>query len=270
MSFIKSILLHIDASERTAERVAVAAALAERHGATVNATYAVTSTTKVPAVASLEMGGPLHDDWRDFDELRWLQARERFIACNVGPRFAFHRLDEAAPLSAFVRRAFTADLLVLGQNDRSARDSQGTPADFVESVVMDSGRPAIVVPCAGPFTDVGKAILVAWKSSRESARALTAALPFLRLAREVHVASWGGEPREVEPLLLCHGVKARYHREGDAPRALGESVLSRAADYGADLLVMGCYSRGRTTEWVLGGVSRTLLASMTVPVLLAH
>lgn len=250
MTAIKSILLHLDASERTAARVAVAAALAERHDAAVQAAYAVTPS--IIQAASRR------------------QARERFEACGVGSRFAYCELDEAAAVPAFVRLAFAADLLVLGQYDRALPGSQGTPADFVESVVVDSGRPAIVVPAAGSFADVGGTVFVAWKPTREAARALSAALPLLRLARQVHVMSWGDDPREVEPLLLRHGVQARYHAEADVPRRLGEVVLARAADCGADLLVMGCYGHARARELVLGGVSRSVFDAATLPVLMAH
>ncbi|HEX6016600.1 MAG TPA: universal stress protein [Burkholderiaceae bacterium] len=270
MNEIRSILLHLDASQRTAARVGLAVALAESHDATVNATFAVTPSVIELAIASAEGSSLFFDSGRLLDEQRRRQARERFDACRAGPRVTYGELEVAAVVPAFVRRAFAADLLVLGQYDREAPGRPGTPATFVESVVIDSGRPAIVVPYAGTFPDVGSNVLVTWKPTRESARALAAALPLLRLARHVHVASWGDDPHEIEPLLLRHGVQAQYHREGEVPGALGEIVLSRAADHGADLLVMGCYGHGRARELVLGGVSRTVLDSMTLPVLLAH
>lgn len=270
MNAIRSILLHLDASERVAARVGLAATLAERLDATVNAIYAVTPSAVELAFASIEGGALFFDSAREFDQQRQHQARRRFDACRPGPRLSYGELDEAAVIPAFVRRAFAADLLVLGQHDPHAPSSPGTPADFTEAVIIDSGRPAIVVPYVGRFADVGGTVLVAWKPTRESARALSAALPLLRLARQVHVAGWGDDPRAVEPLLLRHGVQAQYHREGAAPRELGEILLSRAADHGADLLVMGCYGHGRARELVLGGVSRTVLDSMTLPVLLAH
>ncbi|UUX95034.1 universal stress protein [Aquabacterium sp. J223] len=270
MDAIRSILLHLDDSDRTAARVAIAAALAEHHDATVSATYAVVSSLLRMAAAGSEGTSLFADTWRQLDDQRRGEARERFDACNAGPRLVYRELDEAAIVPAIVRGAFTADLLVLGQHDKAARGPQGTPANFVESVVIDIGRPAIVVPYAGSFRDVGGQVLVAWKPTRESARAVTAALPLLKRARAVHVASWGDDPREVEPLLLAHGVQARYHAEGEPPRHLAEAVLSRAADFDADLIVMGCYGHGRAREWVLGGVSRGVLDAMTVPALLAH
>lgn len=70
--------------------------------------------------------------------------------------------------------------------------------------------------------------------------------------------------------MMLDEAARTWHREGPEPAALGDRLLSHVADAGADLLVMGCYGRSRAREWVLGGVSRTVLASMTVPVLLAH
>jgi nucleotide-binding universal stress UspA family protein len=144
------------------------------------------------------------------------------------------------------------------------------PADFVEAVVIDSGRPAIVVPYAGTFGAIGETVLIAWKPTRESARAVSAALPLLQRAKQVHVAGWDSEPRDLEHFFYHHGIDAVFHREGQAPAHVGEYMLSRAAELGADLLVMGCYGHSRARELVLGGASRTVLESMTLPVLMVH
>jgi nucleotide-binding universal stress UspA family protein len=60
------------------------------------------------------------------------------------------------------------------------------------------------------------------------------------------------------------------HRRNGAPESVGDALLSLAADTSADLLVMGCYGHTRAREWVLGGATRTVLKSMTLPVLMAH
>jgi nucleotide-binding universal stress UspA family protein len=107
---------------------------------------------------------------------------------------------------------------------------------------------------------------------------VTAALPFLQRAKHVHVLAWGdaGDPAvgghrlDLDGYLQLRGVTPTWHRGGKEPEALGELLLSRVFDLGADLLVMGCYGHGRAREWALGGVSRTLLRSMTLPLLLAH
>jgi nucleotide-binding universal stress UspA family protein len=99
----------------------------------------------------------------------------------------------------------------------------------------------------------------------------------LQRARRVHVLSWSGAEEAVsgqrldlDGYLKLHGVAATWHREAGEPELLGELLLSRAFDLEADLLVMGCYGHSRAREWVLGGTSRTVLQSMTLPVLMAH
>ena len=104
-----------------------------------------------------------------------------------------------------------------------------------------------------------------------------AAMPLLRKAERVHVTTWADEhspaQRRVPDLLerlQRYGIDATLHRYGDDSGDIGASMLSAAADVDADLMVMGAYSRSRAREWVLGGATRTLLASMTIPLLMAR
>jgi nucleotide-binding universal stress UspA family protein len=121
-------------------------------------------------------------------------------------------------------------------------------------------------------------VLVAWKPSAQAARAVAAAVPLLRSAREVHLVSWGaddapacqGEALDIDGYLRRQGVSATSHRESAAGDDIGELMLSKAADVGADLLVMGCYAHSRVREVVMGGATRVVLQSMTVPVFASH
>jgi nucleotide-binding universal stress UspA family protein len=268
MSIIKSILLHVDPSPRTAMRVAIARELASQHDATVTAMFAATSTAVPPQV--LVEGASAFISSDTLLTQRRARAREVFEAAHPGPSVRWAEPRAPLGLPEFVREAYCHDLVVLGQHDPGDVDAQAVSADFVEDVIIDSGRPAIVVPYAGTFETVGKNALVVWKPTRESARAVAAALPLLERASRVHVAGWGSDPRDLDHLLLRHGIEAVFHREGEAPSDIGEYVLSRAAELGADLLVMGCYGHSRAREFVLGGASRTVLDSMTLPVLMAH
>lgn len=106
---------------------------------------------------------------------------------------------------------------------------------------------------------------------------MTAALPILGRARSVHVATWDESDAPSASVadgalefLRRHGVQATGHRHLPAAGELGEVLLSQAADLQADLLVMGCYGHGRAREWAMGGVTRTVLESMTLPVLMMH
>ena len=107
--------------------------------------------------------------------------------------------------------------------------------------------------------------------------AVQTALPLLRQADRVTVLEWGaresdcrGAALDIGAYLELQGVQARLDRQAAEPAEVGELLLSRAADLGADLLVMGCYGHSRTREFVLGGATRTVLRSMTLPVLMCH
>jgi len=170
-----------------------------------------------------------------------------------------------------------ADLLILGQHDPDNPLPACLPQDFCEAVLIDSGRPALVVPYIGVPATFGKVALVAWKNTRESARALSAALPMLLRCEHVHVVAWdegdGSDreaPLDIERYLCRHGIGIRIHRRDAAPKNIGDALLSLVADTSANLLVMGCYGHSRAREWVLGGATRAVLKSMTVPVLMAH
>ena len=102
----------------------------------------------------------------------------------------------------------------------------------------------------------------------------------LQRARRVHLALWdeaddvrNDAPQPIERYLANHGIAPTLHRNrltGPEAHAVGELLLSLAADVQADLLVMGCYSHGRAREWVLGGATRTVLQAMTLPVFMVH
>ena len=275
----RSILLHIDASPRGIQRLALAHALAERYGAHVTALYASTPTAlSLPfvmgqgAAEMLPMLQQLDIDYRDNIKALFDRAES-----DTTTPFLWNELHEAPLIPGFARRALCADLLVLGQHDASDPLAVGVPSDFVPSVLIASGRPALVVPYVDLGPTFGEEVLIAWKPTRECAHAVSAAIPFLRRARRIHltiaddVDATADQARALEDYLRLHDVKAPIQRRAAVPSGEpGEGLLSLAADAGADLLVMGCYGHSRTRELVLGGATRTVLRSMTLPVLMAH
>jgi nucleotide-binding universal stress UspA family protein len=279
MSTLRSILLHIDASPRSVQRLTLAHALAARYGAHVTALYASTPTAlSLPfvmgqgAAEMLSMLQQLDIDYRDNIKALFDRAES-----DTTTPFAWDELREAPLIPGFARRALCADLLVLGQHDASDPLTVGVPSDFVASVLIASGRPALVIPYVDLGTAFGEEVLIAWKPTRECAHAVSAAIPFLQRAQRIHlaVAADAGpitdQARALEDYLRLHGVKAPIQPRAAVPSgAPGEGLLSLAADVGTDLLVMGCYGHSRTRELVLGGATRTVLQSMTLPVLMAH
>ena len=276
---LTQLLVHLDASAHAGQRLEVARSIAQTHGAAVTALYAVTPALLVVPFAP-EAGPSVASTLGQIDDERRAAARAAFDRSPAlpGVHAAWAEVDDYPIVPAVVRQALYADLLVLGQYDPEDSESAGIPFDFPEQVMAGSGKAALVLPYAGLPAAVGQTVAIAWKATREAARAVSAAVPLLQRARQVHVLSWGDEQEPVggarldlDSYLRLRGVEPVWHREaGPEPKELGDLLLSRAFDLEADLLVMGCYGHSRAREWVLGGTSRTVLRSMTLPVLMAH
>ena len=272
---IQSLLVHLDGTARAGLRLALAHRFAARCQARVSALFAVTPRhlPALPLAAGVQATtarGQIDLDHR----LHAMAAFERARAESRQP-CEWLELSGEPVIDAFARRALASDLMFLGQRDPDDASGFDVPADFVESVLIGSGRPGLVIPCKGPATIAPTTVLLAWKPTRECASALTAALPFLRGATQVHLIEEGRDetqsaPGQVLDYLRLHGV-TRVHQQLRLPeRHAGEELLSRAADCGAGMIVMGCYGHSRARELVLGGATRTVLDSTTVPVLMAH
>jgi nucleotide-binding universal stress UspA family protein len=138
----------------------------------------------------------------------------------------------------------------------------------------------LVVPYTGEFATIGRRPMVAWNARREAARAVSSAMPLLRQAQEVQVTTFnaragrgghGDMPgADIAAFLARHGVKTTVSGSSSKDVDIGNQMLSRTDEFQADLLVMGGYGHSRAYEFVMGGATRTLLESMTVPVLFAH
>jgi nucleotide-binding universal stress UspA family protein len=187
------------------------------------------------------------------------------------------RVVEGDVVQSAVLHARHADIAIVGQNDP---DHPAPAPHLPESVLLGSGRPVLIVPYAGHFQTVGRNVLVAWNGSREAARAVNDAVPILQKAEKVAVFSVNPPSAEVGgPVWPAADIARHIARHGVAAEAsstvshdidVGNALLSRAADFGSDLIVMGGYGHSRQREFLLGGVTRTLLHHMTVPVLMSH
>lgn len=273
MSSLKSLLVHVDASPQAAVRLQLAEQLALAHGAQATAIYAVVSALLRYPMA-MAAGADMAPMLAEVDAQR-LDAARKCYAATVKPAHVAWLECTGRPIADMAEQALYADLLVLGQRSADENRDVDVPADFVSSVLIASGRAAIVVPHIAKAPVKLERVLVAWKPTREAARAVTAALPLLQQARKVTVASFDeGDEAAAEAgivgYLRQHGVQASFKREVASEGDVGDQLLSLAADEQSDLLVMGCYGHGRAREWVLGGASRTVIDSMTIPVLMSH
>ena len=273
----KTILVHVDNGKYCPARVDMAVRLARRFDAHLVGLHALTAL-RLPAYAVAEAGATLIEAQRTIAreqatraERVFRDATESAGLANIEWRVAVEDAVDATTLHARY-----ADLVVLGQP--RANDGSAVEPDFPERVTLGAGRPVLMVPYAGTFETVGRRVLVAWDARREATRAVTDAIPLLREAEQVNVVVFNPEGTahgampgaDIGLYLARHGVRVdvAYHRANDID--VGNQLLSRVADLGADLIVMGAYGHSRMRELIMGGATRTVLQSMTAPVLLSH
>ena len=276
---LAQLLVHMDALPNAQQRLEAARRLGQAQGAAVTALYAVMPRfVQLPFAPEIGLG--IAASLQDIDDQQRRLARSAFDQALATPGTAVEwaEIRNDPMMAAFAQQAFYADLMVLGQHDPSTDPSSGVPSDFAENVMLMSGKPALILPYAGlPPAVIDETVVIAWKPVREAARAVGAAMPLLKRARRVVILSWSGDDKKVvgkrldlRGYLRLNGVEASWQEQGNETSGLGELLLSRSFDLGADLLVMGCYGHRRAREWVLGGTSRTVLESMTLPVLMSH
>jgi nucleotide-binding universal stress UspA family protein len=285
MDGIRSIVVHVDASPRSEARLRIGQALARASGAQLTGLYAVTPAANQIALAVPEGATIMVPELEKIDRDNLQRAQALFgqvVGPASGPQAAWVDASDMPGYAAVAARALTADLLVMGQHDPADR-STAMDSDLVVSSVIESGTPALVVPHTGHYAPdalLGPdlCVLLAWKPTREASRAVRAALPWLKRARQVHLAveapaergnPWPGAA-QVQAWLQLHGVHVTLREHVLGRAEAGDMILSMAADVAADLLVMGCFGHSRAREMLLGGASRTVLRSMTLPTLLAH
>ena len=274
----KTILVHCDASRGTAGRLRIALDLAHRFDAHVIGLH-VRHAFQAPAFTD---AGPAMDSlYRTYEAAVKAEEAAATAAFQeaVGTkgyssewRVVDGYVDEILPV-----QARSADLVIVGQAEPDAIPT-ATPPDLAEEVAMAGVCPVLIVPHIGAARSPGRTAMLCWNDSREAKRAAVAALPLLKGADKTIVLiidpKPGDEPEEpgadVAEWLARHGVKVTVQRDTAADSDVGGVILSRAADHDADLIVMGIYGHSRMREFVLGGASRTLLATMTVPLLVAH
>jgi nucleotide-binding universal stress UspA family protein len=275
----KTILVHVDKSQRVAEIIKVAGGIA-RAGESHVIGVATTGISRFALPADVE----LHDSYlvqhMDFMRRQARQALDKFETQAAGLDLisAEPRLVEDEPGGGLSLHARYADLVVLGQTDPN---EPFTPAlvDLPQYVVLNSARPVLIVPYIGQFSEMRSRVLVAWDASPSATRAVTNALPLLKRAGRVDVAVLNAEAQpdahgeqpgaDIALYLARHGVKVNVITRS-TKTGIGDALLSMVAELGSSLLVMGGYGHTRFREILLGGATRTILESMTVPVLMSH
>ncbi len=275
MSF-RHLLVHIDSSERAADRIDLAVRLARRFNAGLTGLFAE-NDPHVMSVAVLDPAASLGPEAA--------KARADFAAAvsrEQPPVDSDWRTVMTASDKALLKQAIAvvqnADLAIFGQH-QAGRSDVRYPAELVEQAVLHSGRPILIVPFAGHFPDAGHRVMIAWNGSREAARALNDAMPFLHSASYVGLLAINFEPdppngeapfADVKHHLAAHGITPEIETVRVANDEAMELLLSRLTDESIDLLVMGAYGRYGFPFLHPGKSTRHVLDHMTVPVLMAH
>jgi nucleotide-binding universal stress UspA family protein len=282
----QTVLVHVDDASAAARRIRLAAAIARRSGGHLVGAAATGVSRLVVQGAPAPERDPhlaLHLSFLRERAQQALAGFSRAAAASGLASFESRLMDDeaGAGISLLARGA---DLVVIGQAEPGGPAAM---ADFPEYVVTHAGRPVLLVPYAGTADQVGARVLLAWDASKEAALAMLLALPLLKQAGSVRIAVFDAAPgsriladasaADPLPYLARHAVQASMSvhavdaRRGPQRRhELGEALLSLATDVSADLLVMGAFGHSRMRETLLGGVTRTVLQAMTIPVLMAH
>ena len=276
----RNLLLHLNTLPSCRHRVAAALDLAQRFDARIVG-LAAASMPMVAYGLDMAPAPELLAEWQTcLDELAAKATRQfEEAARQCGVDRIESRTAGSHDLPALMLGARYADLVIIGQPDPAEKLDDAIHLSPAE-VVLGCPRPVLVVPYIGAPPGFGKTVLIAWNGSREACRAVCDALPLLEKAARVIVMAVNPQNDGIEhgdlpgadlaAYLAHHGVNVEVHADPGASVSVGEELLSRIADLNVDLLVMGAYGHTRAREWVFGGVTRTILNSMTVPVLMSH
>lgn len=281
---IVDILVQCDAGPGNAGRMGLAAGLARKHGAHLVGLHVIDllSATAMSAAAGGDAAGlGILIEHLRADALAEAEGIERAFRASLEREgiSGEWRLVEDGAGKTLTMHARHADLVVLGQD--GVRAGMGADQDVViEQVLFGAGRPLLLVPREGTFKVPGSRALIAWNASREATRAAHDALPLLGGAELVRLLAVDPEPSSegTGPTPGADFARhlARYGLTVEAtsvPSAGGDPVdvlLRRAAEMGADMVVLGGYGHTRLREMILGGMTRGILRRMTLPVLMSH
>lgn len=271
------IVVHVDGGETWERRVQAAVSLGTRLGGGRILGVFGQMATALPSYG-------FHGDKTQIDRTAAPhKARfEDIVGQAEGIVAHWHTIHSVNPdfiASELTANAQYADLAVLGQLDPRAT-AERMPADLAEQVVLNCGRPVLIVPYAGDFDYDFARVLIAHNDSREATRAVCDALPFIEgAAARVVVVRHGPDQRgapndwrwvELKQHLADNGVEAMVETPVIQNISVADFLLSQAADVSAQLLVMGAYGKLGLPRMLRGSVTRDILRHMTLPVLLSH
>ncbi len=278
---IGEIVVFIDGQTETASVLAFAGVLAAQHGARLISVFMQPEPAITPAETFARGKGMRSVIEVHRTQLEKIEADYRALFDDIVRRHGIRSGSEWRSLpylsSEVGGHAYYADFVVIDRPEPAGQTAG--PPGLAESLVLSSGRPIIVFPPRSTVSSVRR-ILVAWNARREAIRAVSDALLLLVRADAVEVlvvdhehnqAGHGQEPgADIARHLARHGAQVEVRRLSSGGEAVGRLLLSEAVAFGADLLVMGAYGHSHLSEWMFGGVTRTVLAEAGLPVLMSR
>jgi nucleotide-binding universal stress UspA family protein len=275
----KTILVHLNDKRRAEALLEPAIYLANQYNSHLIGMHVYASLPAPPIAipyASRMLGGVVAADRKETEEIEAIFSR---MTANhpFGAEWRARKVPHVDLAGIVLDHGRAADLIIAGQTDP---DWDLSPLmDFPERLALEGGRPVLVIPYVGRYVEVGNNVAIAWKDVREAARATFDALPILTRAKSVQILNIKHRGEESAALtadsliaaaLARHGIKPTLRTSVADDISVGNEILSRLADQGADLLVMGAYGHSRMREMVFGGATRHIARHMTVPTLFSH
>ena len=277
---LKSIAVFVEPTPAGEARIAYAARLAQRHSAHLIGIFMVPSLHAGSAAESFVMGSTAvrqviaqHRE-RELETIELAKRSLSAICRREGVSFEFRFLSQDDFSDNIALNSLHTDLVIACGGRGAAMPVQWS----AEALLLATGVPFILVPESWDASTIEHVVL-AWNASREARRAIADALPLLVEAKSVTILTidpeknprHGEEPgADIAQYLSRHGVKVVVTRASSHGEGVASAILDYAKEHAADLVVIGAYSHARTTQMVLGGVTRSLLRDAAVPLLIAH
>jgi nucleotide-binding universal stress UspA family protein len=280
----KTVTVFLDAGLSGKNRAKHAVTLAQRWDAHLVGVHVVFTSEVLHPCDSYAVGAKairqviIHEEnVRAHDQAVAFRLKEQFgdLCSRSNIVGEFRRISWSKPAKEAIVNALHSDLVIVGHPQPN-----GLPDDMsLETIVLASGAPLLVLPNAWPGKEIGDKVLIAWNASREARRAVSDAMIFLVAAKAVTVLlvdpgkTWrhGEEPgADIALQLARHGAHVNVDRVTSKGSSIAQVILNYAIQSRSDLLVFGAYSRARLRERLLGGTTRTLMAQMTSPVFVSR
>ena len=276
---IGEIVVFVDGRTETAGILEFAGVLAQEYGAHLTAAFMESLPASTPPEMFARGEGIVNVIEGHQAQLKGIETGHRARFEGIVRRHGLRSEWRSLPYLSIDLgvHAGHADLAVVARRDPAGQTAG--PLDLAESLVLTSGRPVIMFPPGGTASRIRR-ILVGWNAGREAVRAVADAMPLLVRAEAVEVlvvdperrrAGHGQEPgADIARHLARHGAQVEVRRLASGGEDVGRVLLSQAAAFGADLMVMGAYGHSYLNEWIFGGVTRTVLREAGLPVLMSR